>query len=299
MPVTIAPGSTQWFNGRVSQSCSHQYYCDGSVESGLEGGVDIVLPHGTPITSVSSGKVVGAGWHDPGNYVVTVRGHVPFFKKTLDLYYQHLLDKTVDVGHTVHIGDLLGHSGAAANIEFGINAGAWPGGQNGGQGWGGVWGPLPHPGGRSINPVKSGFLDSIKSNTFLQPGKQSPGTGDVAGFIKDNVHIAPDESLAGLLVGIDTALALTNPFDLPGHGQTEPTTDIGAGITIPDPLTWIGDVAENMVQDAAALIIRSVFALLALAMLYFVIQRSVLAGAEQVLEPVGGVSGLVSKIGAL
>jgi Peptidase family M23 len=147
-----------WWDGQVTQSCSGQYYCDGSVEGGKEGGVDILAAKGTPMTSISAGQVVGAGYHNPGNYVVTVRGFVPFFNQTMDLYYQHMQDTTVKTGDTVKAGDVVGHAGALANIEFGVNPANWPG-NNGG--WGGVWGPLPHPG-RSINPVNSGFLDSIK-----------------------------------------------------------------------------------------------------------------------------------------
>ncbi len=158
-----------WWDGQVTQSCSGQYYCDGSVEGGKEGGVDILAAPGTAMTSISAGQVVGAGYHNPGNYVVTVRGFVPFFNQTMDLYYQHLQDTTVKVGDSVKAGDVVGHAGALANIEFGVNPANWPG-NNGG--WGGVWGPLPHPG-RSINPVNSGFLDSIKK------GGGVVNTGDV------------------------------------------------------------------------------------------------------------------------
>jgi hypothetical protein len=150
-----------WYSGKVTQSCSKGYYCDGSVEGGLEGGVDIAVLPGTAITSVSAGKVVGAGFHIPGNFVVTVRGHVSFFNQEMDLYYQHMRDKSVNVGDTVSIGQVLGHAGALPVIEFGINPGAWPGGQNNGKGWGGAWGTLPHPG-RAINPDKSGFLAALR-----------------------------------------------------------------------------------------------------------------------------------------
>ena len=162
-----------WYSGTITQQCSNQYYCDGSVEGGLEGGVDIATPYGTPVTSVTAGKVVGSGWYW-GGWVVTVRSHVPFFNADADLYYQHLIDIQVKTGDTVSVGQVLGHT--RTWIEFGINPGAWPGGGHGGEGWGGIWGTLPHPG-RGINPVKSGFLDAIRTNTVQVQGADTSNIG--------------------------------------------------------------------------------------------------------------------------
>ena len=143
-----------WYDGQVTQSCSNGYYCDGSVEGGKEGGVDISATPGTPVTSVISGTVVGAGpctlagGGSCGGYVATVRGHVGFFGSENDVYVQHLSKIVVKKGDTVSAGQVIGYTGQLT--EFGLNP---P--------WFGVWGPSPHPG-KWINPLKSGFLDSIK-----------------------------------------------------------------------------------------------------------------------------------------
>lgn len=99
-----------------------------------EGGVDIPLPAGTPITALATGPLIGSGpWK--GHSVVTQQ--VPVIGK---LYYQHL-DALPSIpqcengvgcqNYTIHAGQLLGYSNAdVGEVEIGINPA-----------WGGIWGP--------------------------------------------------------------------------------------------------------------------------------------------------------------
>src|SRR6266699_4478224 len=123
-----------------------------------EGGIDIGLPAGTPVTALCSGEIVGAGnfYHSdktPGYGVVTIRCNVPGMGKG-DLYYQYItiapginqcviggpyrqsVPRTQCKGQTVQRGQLLGWTrNPPGDLEIGLNP---P--------WAGVWGPLPHPG---------------------------------------------------------------------------------------------------------------------------------------------------------
>lgn len=74
-------------------------------------------------------------------------------------------------------------------------------------------------------------------------------------------HLAPDVSVADFFEGIDTALALTNPFDLACHNETLDTIGIGP-VQAPNPVTWVTDVTSNILQDSMALIMRFLLVLI-------------------------------------
>jgi len=274
-----------WFNGRVTQSCSSGYFCDGSVEGGMESGVDILVRKGEPITSVSSGTVVGAGYHLPGNFVVTVRGHVPYFGRTLDLYYQHLQDITVRIGDKVFEGQVVGHGGALANIEFGLNPGAWPGGENGGRGWGGVWGSLPHPGGQSINPVNSGFLDAIKSGTQHNPAANSSAFLRLLSLMGGPVTLPPNplkptDDLTIVLHAVDNVFEVLNPFD-PGNYGPLPHDQI-FNFDFTDPVAAVGGVLNVLWIDVVAIVLRLILIVIGASLVWTVINN-----ALQISETIG------------
>lgn len=161
-----------------------------------EMGEDLGTPQGTPITSLVSGQLVGAGFYAGGG-VVTVR--TTLNGAPADLYVQHL-DSIVNVspcrygncgGQYVTRGELLGYSGGdcnshydpgygnfnpctahfstGAHIEVGINP---P--------WYGIWGPDPHPG-PNYNPYAT-ILALIKGQTAGAGGSKfttsSCGDGD-------------------------------------------------------------------------------------------------------------------------
>lgn len=116
-----------------------------------EYGIDLAMPMGTPITSLTDGRVLGVGYPACPGGVVSVESVVN--GKTASVYYQHLDLAAVSEGQSVHVGQLIGYSGgqlsgghhpaerlcsSGPHIEVGINA---P--------WGGVW----HGLGANVNPL--------------------------------------------------------------------------------------------------------------------------------------------------
>ncbi|MFL5624034.1 MAG: LysM peptidoglycan-binding domain-containing protein [Ktedonobacteraceae bacterium] len=145
-----------------------------------EFGEDLGTPQGTPITSLVSGQLVGAGFYGGGG-VVTVK--TTLNGAPADFYVQHL-DSIVNVslcqygncgGQYVTRGELLGYSGGECNwrygpgfgkfnacanhfsngphIEIGINPPYY-----------GIWGTSPHPG-PNYNPYST-FVALINGGTM-------------------------------------------------------------------------------------------------------------------------------------
>jgi murein DD-endopeptidase MepM/ murein hydrolase activator NlpD len=98
----------------------------------VNGGSDLMAPRGSPIVSMSSGRVTSAGFDSLGGNNVLI--HDP--SSNLDFYYAHLNESPlVKSGQTVTPGTLLGHVGDTGNaaggpthlhigIGFGIQTGA-------------------------------------------------------------------------------------------------------------------------------------------------------------------------------
>lgn len=68
----------------------------------------------------------------------------------------------------------------------------------------------------------------------------------------------PGADVAQTLMALDTALLITNPFDLSAHGETLDNVGIGP-VQFPSPFEWAGYVAQNFIQDGVALIVRTIF----------------------------------------
>jgi hypothetical protein len=152
---------------------------EGHPEGGLEGGMDLISPGGTPVYALASGQVIGAGYfchggpynnptpacppgHAPGYGVVTTRISVPGYG-TQDLYYQHIdIDPSVRVGQIVQKGQQIGTIRPDVGLlEMGFNAQ-----------WGQPWG-TSHPGPWFDDPrplVKALMLDT-------SPSVAPPSTG--------------------------------------------------------------------------------------------------------------------------
>lgn len=115
-----------------------------------ETGCDLAMPVHTPITSLTSGVVLGAGYYGGGG-VVSIRSYVSGRNRAV--YYQHLDLVQVAPGDRVTIGQQIGLSGGqlsggthpstaqfstGPHIEVGLDA---P--------YGGMWSPL----GPNTNPI--------------------------------------------------------------------------------------------------------------------------------------------------
>ena len=161
----------------------------------VEYGLDMGLPMGTPITSLTTGTVLGSGYYGGGG-VVSVASHVN--GKTVSVYYQHLdlIASGIKPGALVTVGQLLGYSGgqlsggnhpstpafsSGPHIEVGINA---P--------YGGMWAPL------GPNEDPTGWLVNLNANgapttgfvgtTMMAVNNQVPG---MAGLL-ETLHQAEE-----------------------------------------------------------------------------------------------------------
>jgi hypothetical protein len=149
-----------WYQYPISQ------YYNGASEMGE----DLGTPRGTPITSLVSGRLAGAGFYAGGG-VVSVR--TTLNGATADLYVQHL-DSIVNVGlcqfgscggQYVYRGELLGYSGGDCHWHYGPGYGNFnpcaaglsygPHTEVGiNPPWSGIWGPYPQPG-PNYNPYRT------------------------------------------------------------------------------------------------------------------------------------------------
>ncbi|MCL6261620.1 M23 family metallopeptidase [Aquiflexum sp. TKW24L] len=89
-------------------------------------GIDVFAPRGTPITSVSPGRVSRVGVNNLGGKTVRV-SHEGY-----SYYYAHLDSQLVQSGQTISIGDTLGTVGNTGNaistaphLHFGIYSRGW------------------------------------------------------------------------------------------------------------------------------------------------------------------------------
>lgn len=172
-----------------------------------ETGVDIGLPYNTPIYSLTSGRVVGAGYYGGGGVesILAAPGE--------SVYYQHLSTNLLTPGQTVQAGQLIGYSGgqlgygnhpsspqfsSGPHIEVGLNA---P--------YGGMWAPA----GANVNPLP--WLQALEAGnqalvaTFGgAPGTTGPGING-AGTPGSTGAVGPDfpgasqlNTIAGFFSGI-------------------------------------------------------------------------------------------------
>ena len=134
----------------------------------------------------------------------------------------------------------------------------------------------------------------VRQITF-QPG---PGVSFIYAIDSSGAtaQIPPNADVATVFVALDTALAITNPFDVT---QSTEYTLFGVGIPgTSDPLAYVVDVLANVGYDFEAIIVRALFIIIGLAVLFSagqVVQNAALA-------PIGGQAGalqLVSKVAAL
>ena len=134
----------------------------------------------------------------------------------------------------------------------------------------------PGPGVSFIYAVKGSSNQPVQSNS-------QAGSNFVSGVTSaiNQVHLAPDANVASFLAALDTALTLTNPFQ---------------NVNALDPISYLGDVLANSVNDLAALTVRSVCILLGFLAIYLVLQEFVLKGVNETLQPVGGISGVARMI---
>lgn len=263
-----------------------------------EGGVDLTSKQGTPVYALGDGPLLGAGnfgkvggfsYNESSSFgVVTQRITVPGFGLN-DIYYQHIvIDKAIKFCNNptgscgnqyIKRGQLIGTTGGFGEVEIGFNAN-----------WGGVWG-VNHPAAWVTDPRPMILaLMNMGTPDGMSSGGMVSGLGGAVSTVAS--HIAPDATVAEFLAGIDLALELRNPFTAGSLANGVPTTGIGLGITIPDPLTYLTDVGVNVVNDLAALTVRGGFLFLGFIILWSMAAHLSQGVMNKALEPVGGTQGV-------
>ena len=231
---------------------------------GDETGVDMGLPVGTPITSLTDGVVAGHGYYGGGG-VVSVASVINGQQTTV--YYQHLdliaaniLDRV-----NIHVGDLLGWSGgqlsgghhpstpqysSGPHIEVGRDA---P--------YGGIWGrqyqsnrdPLP-------------WLQALQAaNGGTSSGGGSSGTINIPNPLTGSSSGSTDTSAPGA----DDLAEICHRLDNAGH-LADPFASSAS-----NPVDWIRDTGQALFADAGAIIFRLVFMLFGLVLMVRVFMRIV------------------------
>lgn len=282
LPLSGPPGHiTQRFKGGFSGSG--------------ENGIDIGLPPGTPVTSLTAGQVLTNGYYGGGG-VVTVESTLPLGIGVASVYYQHLdLNNPAMVpGHQVKVGEVIGWSGgqlsgghhpssrafsSGPHIEIGINA---PFSKNG------LW----HPLGPNIDPMP--WLETLVAH--------GPNTTDI--ISSQPVIGTPLSSATATVRGTgpvaESWTAIEQRLDELMQFAPLDTSNLGWQ----DYLPWNWQEAGNKVQqdvqtvivhDIDAFILRSLFILVGIVIIiaFFV---NLMMGAVEKVQPLAG--GIAAGAGA-
>lgn len=187
-------------------------------------GVDIQMPMGTEITSLTYGRVLNSFYFGGGG-VVVVQSVLPKYG-TVAFYYQHLDMNTVAIGDIVHIGDIIGYSGGqlkgghhpatccstGAHMEIG-----WDGGSAGSQwrGMGHNTDPLPY----LLDLVASGPppADLVRSGQTAAPNGAAALLDSTSNAVSGQGPAA--DSFAALMTAIDSSMQIVPVVNLNNLGD--------------------------------------------------------------------------------
>lgn len=255
-----------------------------------------------PVGALMGGQVVailtnGPSPFGPGNDAV---GFVVQIMTPSDgiHHYQHLHTTTLKKGDKIGVGDIVGLSGGCADGNYGSNnACVLPNAYSTGGHIEVRWAPAAtRPGWTQVwSDPKDHFGKLAQSETGAGPLGVGSGPGgldlfssltnipffDAAGTIIGNVAkqnpLKPDDTTATFLTGLDHMFTVVNPFDVPDVA----TISVFGG-TIPNPLDYLGRVAENIGFDIAALTLHTLFLLLGTYLIFKVLGSFVnIQGLEQ------------------
>lgn len=198
--------------------------------------------------------------------------------------YQHI-SATVKVGNSLQCGSQIGTENGlpidqystGPHIEVRYCPSGWSIGIDS---WNESW----------INPasifagIGGQTAGSVATNPFSALASFVAGTGVGGG--KAPISIAPNADVTALLGVLDQVLSLTNPFTT---NMSNIQRDTIAGLSFTDPVAWVGQFGQNMVDDMSALVVRFLFILLGIFVLYKVLSafidfgqlaQTVASGAE-------------------
>jgi hypothetical protein len=211
---------------------------------------NILMPEGSPITTPLSGVVTGINAPDGSlpawGAVVTIKLSVPYNSVATHIAFLHLtsIASGLHVGSAVSAGQQIGVGGSGPNAAGTQKAALGFAFYNGdAYGYGPSW--AQYDGSGQLNPVA--FLDSLKKSG-IQGGTPPSGTKTpITATI--TAHLGPNANVTALLIQLDQAMTVLNPFDVQ-------TSGIIGGTTITDPISWLADFGTNIWNDMAAVGLR-------------------------------------------
>jgi surface antigen len=122
--------------------------------------------------------------------------------------------------------------------------------------------------------------------SFTQGLASFVGMGAGGGTGKTIVQIAPNADVTALLWSWDQVLSVTNPFNV----QTA-VTDSALGVNFTDPVSWLEGFGYNLFDDAVALNLRLIFAIIGVVVIIkvlgnFIDFSAIFQGAENGVKTV-------------
>jgi hypothetical protein len=120
-------------------------------------------------------------------------------------------------------------------------------------------------------PVVGSVANAAIAVLGISGANSSGATGLQIGNLPP-IGLAPNADVTQVLVAIDTALALINPFFIQG-GQIDTIGVLGASVSFLDPVSWLIGFGLNIVEDFVALICRASLIALGLFCIFKVISN--------------------------
>jgi surface antigen len=100
-------------------------------------------------------------------------------------------------------------------------------------------------------------------------------TTTLSDFLSGNgsipISLSPTAGVTDLLVSLDQLLLLQNPFNV--NAQTDNFNFPGGGVSFTDPISWIEGFGGNLADDLVALVLRIVFLLVGVLIIYKVLSH--------------------------
>ena len=87
--------------------------------------------------------------------------------------------------------------------------------------------------------------------------------------LKKTYTLAANQDMHDFLSNVDDAVTIANPFDI----DTSSMQDNVLGASFTDPVKWLNELGRNIVRDTVAIVIRLIFIILGIYILYRVIDH--------------------------
>lgn len=146
------------------------------------------------------------------------------------------------------------------------------------------WGNTPHvPIDVTFRPGPGVSFIYATDNNGRPIGNTTPTIGQtlssfMSGGGSGPVSLAPNADVTALLAAFDNVLALVNPFSVP-EAQTDTFDAAGVSFSFTDPISYIEGFGMNLIEDLNALVIRTIFLIVGVFVLFKVLSNFIDFGA--------------------